>query len=290
MIRYLNTFMAVAQHGTFAAAGDRVGLTQSAVSVQMRKLEEALGLTLFDRSGRTAVLNEAGRRALAHADQIILLYRQMADGVADSELTGTLRAGAIMTSLLGDVVDSMARFRKRFPKVEVQLTPGSSMELLNMVEKQRLDCALIVKPAYPIEGVLNWRSLRREPFVMLTAANERSSDVAALLAGKPFIRYYRHSHGGNLVERFLKRKKYQVTEAMETDSVEAIALLVSRGTGVAIVPRTPALDVLGIKVRELSLGEDTFYRELGLVERTDGASSHLNNDFWRALTGKKPAR
>lgn len=290
MIRYLNTFLAVARHGTFAAAGDRVGLTQSAVSVQMRKLEETLGLTLFDRTGRTAVVNEAGRRALAHAEQIVALYGQMADGIADAELTGTLRTGAIMTSLVGDVVDNMARFRKRFPKVEVHLTPGGSMELLNMVEKQRLDCALIVKPAYPIEGVLSWRSLRSEPFVLLTHPNEKSSDVAALLANRPFIRYYRHSHGGNLVERFLKRKKYLVNEAMETDSVETIALLVSRGIGVAIVPRTPALDVLGIKVREVEFGEDTFYRELGLVERTDGATAHLNNDFWRALTGRKSAR
>lgn len=290
MIRYLNTLAAVARHGTFAAAGDRIGLTQSAVSVQMRKLEEALGITLFDRSGRGAVLNEAGRRALVHAEQIVLLFGQMTAGVDDAELTGTLRAGAVMTALIGDVVDAMPAFNKQFPKVEVHLTPGGSMELLTAVEKQRLDCALIVKPAYPIEGLLTWKSLRQEPFVLLTAASEKSSDVAGLLSSRPFIRYDRHSHGGSLVERFVKRKRYSLTEAMETDSVETIGMLVERGAGVAIVPHTPALKVLGLKVREVDLAEDTFYREIGLVERADGPRAHLSNDFWRAISRQKPRR
>lgn len=287
MIRYLNTLTAVARYGTFAAAGDRIGLTQSAISVQMRKLEEALGVTLFDRSGRGAILNEAGRRALAHAEQIGLLFSQMTEGVDDAELTGTLRAGAIMTSLLGDVVDAMPLFTKQFPKVEVHLTPGGSMELLTLVEKQRLDCALIVKPAYPIEGVLTWKSLRQEPFVLLTAASEKSSDVGKLLSTRPFIRYDRHSHGGSLVERFVKRKRYNLKEAIESDSIESIGLLVARGVGVAIVPHTPVLKVLGLPVREVDLAEDTFYREIGLVERTDGPHAHLNSDFWRTLSRQK---
>ncbi|XAH23500.1 LysR family transcriptional regulator [Xylophilus sp. GW821-FHT01B05] len=286
MIRYLNTLAAVARYGTFAAAGDRVGLTQSAVSIQMRRLEEALGIELFDRSGRSAVLNEAGRRALVHAEQIVLLFGQMSQGVADAELTGTLRAGAITTELLGDVVGAMAAFRKQFPNVEVHLTPGASVDLIAMVEKQLLDCALIVKPAYPLEGPLHWRPLRQEPFVLITAQGEKSSDVPWLLANRPFIRYERHSHGGSLVERFLKRKKYALKEAMETDSVEAIGLLVARGIGIAITPRTPALKVLGLKLRQIELGADTFYREIGLVERADNPRAHLNGDFWRALTEK----
>ena len=284
MIRYLETLAAVARHGTFAAAGDRLGLTQSAVSIQVRKLEAVLGVELFDRSGRTAVLNEAGRRALVHAEQIVTLFGQMAHGVADADVTGTLRAGAITTELLGNVVDAMLRFRERFPNVEVHLTPGTSVELVALVEKRRLDCALIVKPAYPLEGVLRWRTLRSEPFVLIVPHDETADDIAWLLAHRPFVRYDRHSHGGNLVERFLRRKKYLVRESMETDSIEAIGLLVGRGAGVSILPRTPTLGVIGARVRELPLGEDTFFREIGMVERTDNPRAHLNGDFWRALS------
>ena len=283
MIRYLETLSAVARHGTFSAAGDRLGLTQSAVSIQMRKLEETLGVELFDRSGRTAVLSEAGRRALVHAEQIVRLFGQMTHGVADADVTGTLRAGAIGTELLGRVVDALVLFGQRFPNVDVHLTPGSSLELMALVEKQQLDCALIVKPAYPLEGVLQWRSLRREPFVLIVPEDETSNDVAWLLAHRPFVRYERHSHGGSLVERFLRRRKYAVRESVETDSIEAIALLVARGAGVAILPTTPALAVIGAKVRAIPLQADTFYREIGMVERIDNPHAHLNGDWWRAV-------
>ena len=64
MIRELKTFICVAQKGTFAAAGQHVGLTQSAVSAQIKNLEDTLGVKLFDRTGRAATLNSAGQRAI----------------------------------------------------------------------------------------------------------------------------------------------------------------------------------------------------------------------------------
>ncbi|KAF1023994.1 MAG: HTH-type transcriptional activator CmpR [Paracidovorax wautersii] len=283
MINYLQTLAAVARYGTFVAAGDRLGLTQSAVSIQMRRLEETLGIQLFDRSRRTAVLTEEGRRALGHAEKIVELFGQMVQGVDDANLTGALRAGAITTELIGNVVGVMAAFRARFPNVEVHLTPGASTELLAMVEKQQIDCALIVKPAYPLEGALHWRPLRQEPFVLIAPPRETRRDAAWLLANRPFIRYDRRSHGGSLVERFLKRKKYAPREAIETDSIEAIGLLVARGLGISILPRTAALQVMGARVQEIGLGVDTFYREIGLVERTDNPRAALNGELWLAL-------
>ena len=73
MLRELKTFIAVARHGTFAGAGERIGLTQSAVSAQIQRLEESLGFQLFDRTGRSATLNAAGRDTLALAEHIVTL-------------------------------------------------------------------------------------------------------------------------------------------------------------------------------------------------------------------------
>ncbi|HWT19605.1 MAG TPA: LysR family transcriptional regulator, partial [Variovorax sp.] len=74
MINELRTFIAVCRHGTFAAAGERIGLTQSAVSSQVKRLEEALGFALFERTGRSATLNAAGQTTLARAEEICALY------------------------------------------------------------------------------------------------------------------------------------------------------------------------------------------------------------------------
>ena len=69
MIRELKTLIAVAQHGTFAAAGQRIGLTQAAVSAQMKRLEAELGVALFERSGRAAVLTQRGQETLQQAQE-----------------------------------------------------------------------------------------------------------------------------------------------------------------------------------------------------------------------------
>lgn len=77
MLREIRTFVAVARHGTFAAAGMHIGLTQSAVSAQIRNLEEALGVRLFDRTGRQALLNAAGERALPLAREMLDLFARL---------------------------------------------------------------------------------------------------------------------------------------------------------------------------------------------------------------------
>ena len=131
MLRELKTFVAVARHGTFAAAGQQVGLTQSAVSAQMRVLEQGLGVRLFDRSGRSAVLNAAGRHALPLAQQMLALYGQMALPTAAAEWQGELKVGAIATVQTGLLPEALPPFRAAAPRVELKLVPGVSLNLLS---------------------------------------------------------------------------------------------------------------------------------------------------------------
>jgi DNA-binding transcriptional LysR family regulator len=87
-----------------------------------------------------------------------------------------------------------------------------------------------------------------------------------LLEAEPFIRYDRNSVDGRLVDQFLRRSKVSVKEAIELDELQGIVQLVRRGAGVALLPSTAALS-LPDGVVALSLGEATFFREVGLVER-----------------------
>lgn len=95
MIPELRTFIAVASHGTFAAAGERIGLTQSAVSSQIKRLEESLGFALFDRTGRSTTLNTAGGETLARAEEIVALFAKLGELPSDENAHGSLRIGAI---------------------------------------------------------------------------------------------------------------------------------------------------------------------------------------------------
>ncbi|HEY4801784.1 MAG TPA: LysR family transcriptional regulator, partial [Paraburkholderia sp.] len=95
MIRELRTLVAVAREGTFAAAGQKIGLTQAAVSAQMQRLEAELGFALFDREGRAARLNAMGEQVLVQAQEVIRLYENLSSSAAGPAATGRVTLGAI---------------------------------------------------------------------------------------------------------------------------------------------------------------------------------------------------
>src|SRR5262245_12146694 len=112
MIRELKTFIAVAREGTFARAGEKIGLTQAAVSAQMQRLEGELGFALFDRSGRTARLNTKGHETLGQAEELIRMYGQLGSRAVRERGGGQLVIGAIASIQRSLLADALAAFHK----------------------------------------------------------------------------------------------------------------------------------------------------------------------------------
>jgi DNA-binding transcriptional LysR family regulator len=262
MLRELRTFVMVARHGTFAAAGQQVSLTPSAVSAQMRVLEQGLGVRLFDRSGRAAVPNAAGRHALPLAEQMLALYAQMALPTSAAEWQGELKVGAIASVQTGLLPEALPRFRAAAPRVELKLVPGVSLNLLSQVDAGELDLALLIKPPFELPKELLQISLAREPFVLITPVGVTGDDPLQILAEQPFVRYERRSFGGRLVSQFLRDQRLSVHEALELDELEAIVRMVECGLGVSLIPRVGLWLQRPTQLRVLKLGELTFHREL----------------------------
>lgn len=267
MLRELKTFVAVARHGTFAAAGQQVGLTQSAVSAQMRVLEQGLGVCLFDRSGRSAALNAAGRHALPLAQQMLGLYAQMALPTSAAEWQGELRVGAIASVQTGLLPEALPAFRRAAPRVELKLVPGVSLNLLSQVDAGELDLALLIKPPFELPKELQQISLAREPFVLITPLSVTADEPLQILAEQPFVRYDRRSFGGRQVSQFLRAQHLSVQEALELDELDAIVRMVECGLGVSLIPRAGLWLQRPTQLRVIELGELTFHRELVAVLR-----------------------
>ncbi|MGF6963386.1 DNA-binding transcriptional LysR family regulator [Paraburkholderia sp. WC7.3g] len=269
MLNELKTFIAVSQYGTFSGAGARIGLTQSAVSAQMQRLEAELGFQLFDRTGRSATLNAAGRETLALAEEMMTLYARLSERSGGAAESGMLRVGAIASAQVSLLADALARFRNERPGWRIRVVPGVSLGLLGQVDSGELDLAVIIKPPFALPSELEWRTLVAEPFVLLApkklARGGRS--WRELLRSEPFIRYDRASFGGRLVDRFLRRARVGVRDAVELDELQAIVQLVARGMGVALIPDTAGLAKWPASVVALELGDATFEREIGLVLR-----------------------
>ncbi|WGS53819.1 LysR family transcriptional regulator [Paraburkholderia sp. D15] len=269
MLNELKTFIAVSQYGTFSGAGARIGLTQSAVSAQMQRLEDELGFALFDRTGRSATLNDAGRETLALAEEMMTLYARLSERGAVAAESGMVRIGAIASAQVSFLADALARFRDDRSGWRIRVVPGVSLSLLAQVDSGELDLAVIIKPPFALPAELEWRTLATEPFVLLApkALARKQPSWRELLRSAPFIRYDRASFGGRLVERFLRRARLNVQDAIELDELQGIVELVARGVGVALIPDTVGLGKWPATVTALELGDATFHREIGLVLR-----------------------
>jgi DNA-binding transcriptional LysR family regulator len=265
MLAEFRTFVAVARDGTFTGAGRQLGLTQSAVSAQIRRLEEFLGVVLFDRTARSAALNDAGREILAQTEEVLGLVNRMVAQAGTGHVTGSLRVAAIASVQQDLLVTALRLFRADFPDVSVRIVPGVSLSLLAHVDAAEVDLAVLIRPPFNLPPELAWQPLLAEPMVLAVPASLPDLAWRDALASQPFIRYDRASFGGRLVDAFLRRHRLAVHEAVELDEIDAIANLVRAGLGVALMPRTRHLDTGGLRL--LDLGAAGFEREIGIVIR-----------------------
>ncbi|WP_251978894.1 LysR family transcriptional regulator [Salinicola avicenniae] len=275
MLRELKTFLAVVRHGTFSAAGAAVGLTQSAVSTQIRNLEADIGEPLFERTGRAVKLNAAGRRLLPQANEMLALAERIRHPSAEGP-SGEWHLGAIASLQSGRLPALLQTLADEAPGVMTRVVPGVSLALLDQVDKGDLDMALIVRPPFDLPGDLHTRVIAREPFVLIAPLASRGVTLRELLADHPLVLYDRGSFGGRQVVRYLERQRLRPDIRLELDEIDAIARMVEQGLGVALIPMTGLWQrQRPLPLRVLPLEEEEFYRELVMVSRLPPAQSPL---------------
>lgn len=267
MIRELKTLIAIAREGTFAAAGDKIGLTQAAVSAQMKRLESELGFSLFERTGRSARLNSRGRQTLTQAEELLRLYQALGSPERALSTTALVNFGAIDSVQRSALPEVLARFHKQVPGCRTRVVTGMSAELLNLVDARDIEMAAVLRPPFTLQSDLRWTTLAHEPFRLIVPRHVNQDDWGELLSNQPFVRYERAAFGGRQVDRFLRSAHITVNELCELGELNAIVRLVARGVGIALVPQTVDHVRWPAGVRAIDLGAHTFYRDIGLIHR-----------------------
>ena len=139
----LRTFVAIAETGNFSAAAHAVFRTPSAVSMQVKKMEETLERPLFVRDSRSVTLTEDGERVLAHARRMLAMNQDLMAEFHQQHLQGTVRLGIPDDMAERFLPDMLCRFAKTHPGVNVNAVVENTEPMLNMVAERRLDIALI---------------------------------------------------------------------------------------------------------------------------------------------------
>lgn len=286
-LRALRTLIAIAQYGSFARAAEAVHLTQSAVSLHVRSLEEEFDVLLFDRSRRLPVLTEAGHMAVGRAREILAIYDSIAADLGEgSELRGRLKLGAIQTALAGVLPAALAALSREHPDLRVNVSSGMSAELAIRIESGELDAAVTTEPVKPYPHGLVSTLLYEEGFWIIAPAGVDSSDARRLLQEHPFIRFDRRAWAGRIIEQELRRMRLRVQTSMELDSQDAIIQMVSSGLGVAVIPlSTHDLQALDGVVK-LPFADPQRIRRVVLLEREDRPAGRLASALVEAIRGQ----
>jgi len=273
-IRDVKTFLAIAETGSFAAAARAVQRTQSAVTMQMKALEDRLGVRLFDRSKRPPVLNDAGRAFVPRAAEVVLAYDRLFQEAGEEAIGGHLRLGVVPSAITGIMPKALVALRAKYPRLHIELAMGLSADLVERLRRGILDAAIVSELLDNRSG-LEWSPFAREPLVLIAPIDAPALSAEKLIATYPFIRYTRVAWVGRLIDRLLKERRLRVNETMTLDTLEAITTMVHYGLGVSIVPLRAIGAAVELPVRRVAFDGPPVHRVLGLVHTRDHPKAGL---------------
>lgn len=236
-IDLLRSFTAVADTGSFTAAGDIVARSQSAVSVQIKRLEESIGCKVFERTSRSLALTPSGEMLLGYARRMLELNDESFRKVAEPPIAGEFRLGITEYFVPGELTHILARFAASYPEVHLEVRMGMSRDLRSALMEGDLDAALVRAVPKERASVLweepqHWVahedfSLRQGAVVPLVALPERCvlRDFAI---------------------ESLKKTRQPWRIAFTSSSMTGVQAAVLAGLGISIMPKSSILSGMRI--------------------------------------------
>jgi DNA-binding transcriptional LysR family regulator len=277
-LRQLEILCAIAETGSFTGAGEKLHVSQSAISRQVLLLEDELREPLFLRQGRGAVATRTGQ-------QLIQLGKRLLDDLSATvgiirdqhvELSGQLRIAGGMTVCLYVFPLLLREFRHAHPRVDIKLITGATPRLIRQLKNGLADVALLTlpveEPSFVVVPALREELMLVMPPDHALAAKRRVQ--AKDLALEPFVLFEPNSNTRRAANRFFSRAGIEPRVALETENVEILKALVASGMGLTIIPYQSVADEVqtGRLACARLAGDSGLQRETGWVYPR---SSHL---------------
>src|SRR5512139_137556 len=263
-IDQLRTFIAITETGSFTKAAEVVNKTQSAVSMQMKRLEERLERPIFSRDGRASKLTEDGQRLLDYARRIVKLNVETLAAFSDAELSGRVRLGVPDDYADRYLPEIMARFSRGYPAVELSVICEPSADLLERIDANEIDLAIVTN----CESKRASETFRRERLLWV-ASNRHSTHLEEripLALGRPSCTWRRIA-----IER-LEAIDRPFRVLYSSSNAGAVAAAVLAGLAVSVLPESGLRP--GMRVLSASDGfPDLTTCRIGLVRNAHESSA-----------------
>lgn len=259
----LKSFVAIADTGSFSKAAAIVGRTQSALSLQIKKLEESLGCKLFDRGARKATLTEQGEVFSSYARRITALQLEVYSRLKEPEAEGEIRFGTPEDFATHYLPDVLALFRKQHPRIQLNVDCDLTLNLLDGFQQEKYDLILVKRDPQRVRGGTRvWR----EPLVWAGVTGWQSQKPLSLvLSPQPCI--YR-----SRALAALDRAKIPWRVAYTSPSLAGTLAAVKAGLGVTVLPQN-MLPTGVHPIRNESKLPELADAEIALIKREDISSA-----------------
>lgn len=239
-LRQLQMFQAIVETGSFTRAGEKLFVSQSAVSRQIKLLEEELGSPLFKRYHRKIYLTPSGEIVLQYSQKIFNELRMMFSEIADlTQLRmGSLHLAGGMSVCTYLFPGLLREYQKLYPNIELRIATGITEEILRMLRSNQVDLALLSLPFDDPD--LEILPALSEELVLVTNRDhpllEKKDISLGDLTPYTFIHFERGSNTRRLLDQIFREEKIQFANTMELQNVEITKPLVEEGLGISIIP------------------------------------------------------
>jgi DNA-binding transcriptional LysR family regulator len=269
----LATFVYVAKLKSFSRAGQKVFRSQSAVSAQIRQLEQAYHARLLDRSAKSVELTPAGEVLFEYAEKLLRLRDESVQFVADrgKVVQGPVMFGANEATCLYLLPDIFAEFQRRFPLVHISIYRNFSHKILQRVEDGSIDVGIVTLPTKSPNLRVHHIHRDRLRFMVSTRnpLAQRSKLTLEEVASQPLI-LPRTGFTRQVLDKLFRPYRSRLHVTMELPSIGMIKRFVGADAGVSFISESFAKDqVKAGEVKLLTVEGVDLYRELGLVYRRD---------------------
>lgn len=282
-LQQMEVFLAIVETGTYTAAGEKTGYTQSRVTQMMKALENEIGFPLFVRSHYGAALTRAGESLLPTVKRIWHDNESLNAEISDIRglKRGTLNIGTYTSCSVHWLPPVIAEFREKYPDIDFNVTESGKAEIIAGLEDRSFDIALTSRPE---NDDLDFISLYRDPVVVVFPSGHEFSENKRVdihkLEGRDFI--MSNVKFDNDVTRVLGKENVKPNVVVTSMDDFAIMSMVLEGIGIAMLPELVIRDFVlpDVEYRELDPPQ---YRELGIVVPSVRAAGPITRTFMGIL-------
>jgi DNA-binding transcriptional LysR family regulator len=269
----LITFIEVAKLGSFSRAGQKVFRTQSAVSAQIRQLEQEYGEKILDRRAKSVRLTPGGEVLFEYAQRLLTLRDESLRAVADQGISprGILAIGANEATCLYVLPEMFAEYIREYPEVQISVYRNFSRKILERVEDGAVDLGIVSLPVKS-HSIKVHSIFRDQLMVMVSSRNplaKQKSVSVEEVAKQPLI-FPKTGYTRQALDKLFRPYRAELQIKMELPSVGMIKRFVVAGVGVSLISASFANDeVRSGEAKLLPLRDNVLWRSLGLIYRSD---------------------